>query len=233
MPRQAWRVNRACAGLAIGVVHRALHRVDAFSERRGRLVSEAVVVLDDVDTRPGERACDRGEVGRRQSLRLQRRAGQRTTARAGKLTNAGDAEAGAAKMRDERSGKLGIDERDVVVQRCVAEQHVEKLTRFEAGRFHREAQAHVEDVGGDRRDFGDLRHDFAQHARVPHRRQRRFDALLERDRLRTGVDRIGRRAHAIGGGDPAVGGGRRGHHSAILVERRVLSLKSGPCRRRR
>ena len=52
-----------------------------------------------------------------------------------------------------------------------------------------------------------------------HRRQRRFDALLERDRLRARVDRVGRRVHAVGGGDPAVGVGRRmGRHGAILED---------------
>ena len=184
MAGQARRIDATLAALAIRLVDRALHGAHPLPERRRVLVGEPVVVLDDVDARARERARDCRELQRRESLRLQRRTRERTPVHAGERADAGNAEARAAEARGHAFRNAHIDELDVVVQRRIAEQHVHELPGFESRRFDGDPDRDVENIRRGRNDPRYARDDFLEHARVVNRGERRFDALLERDRLR-------------------------------------------------
>ena len=187
---QAGRVDAAMAGLAIRLVDRALHRAHALVERRGVLIREPVVVLDDVDARARERARDRRELQRHKPLRLQRRAGKGPPVHAGERANAGDPEARSAEACGDALRDAHVDELDVVVQRRIAEQHAHELPGFESCRLDRDPDRDVERGRPCRRDAPYAGDHLFQHARIIDRGQRRLHALLERDRPRPGVDRI-------------------------------------------
>src|SRR6266567_6047367 len=80
----------------------------------------------------------------------------------------------------------------------------------------------MECVRAGRRDAADPSDNLVENPRVAHCRQRRLDALLERDRLRASVDRRGRGTDAISCLDPAIGivssgsGGGGDRHVPIL-----------------
>ena len=143
---------------------------------------------------------------------------------AGQRADAGDAEARSAEAgRDARRDPC-IQEGDVVVERRVAEQHVEELSRLEPGRLHGDPDPDLELVRRHGHDIVDARDDLGEHARVVDRRKRRLDALLERERQGAGVDVAGGRADAVGRIDPALvdRNDRAGNcdvHGGILVDR--------------
>ena len=81
-------------------------------------------------------------------------------------------------VRQAEIGKLQIG-----LQRGIAEQHVEQLPGVVADGGGAEADLDLEPPGRDLADRADLADDLAPHVIVAHRRQRRLDALLQRDRL--------------------------------------------------
>src|SRR5208283_6135072 len=87
---------------------------------------------------------ERGEPFRRGALRLQRRAGERATFYAGERAQPLDPLIRAAENVEERFGDFGVLERDVLVHRGVAEQHVEQLPGVRADRARRETDRHLE-----------------------------------------------------------------------------------------
>src|SRR5437867_11577149 len=62
MAGEAGGIDASPARLAVGVLHGSLHMAHTFRERSGRLVGEAVIVLDDVDACQSERASDGGKL---------------------------------------------------------------------------------------------------------------------------------------------------------------------------
>ena len=77
----------------------------------------------------------------------------------------------------------------VLVQRGVAEQHVEELPGIGADGFRRKRNAHFKETPllfGDRLDAAD---DFSADEIVRDRGDRHFDALLDRNRTRARLDR--------------------------------------------
>ena len=99
-------------------------------------------------------------------------------------------------------GQAEVREFDVALQRAIAEQHVEELAGVAADGGGAEPDLDLEDPRrdlADRRDFAD---DLAGDVIVAHGRERRLDALLERDRLRARLDRGGVAADTVDGDDP-------------------------------
>ena len=80
----------------------------------------------------------------RQALRLQGRACQGAAVRADALAQAGDAVARSAECRGQFGGERHIVQHHVVVQRGVAEQHVQQLAGVVADRCGGQADAHRE-----------------------------------------------------------------------------------------
>ena len=93
----------------------------------------------------------------------------------------------------------------ILMQRAVAEQHVEQLRGIVAESLLPQRDGDLEHACfffGDRLDLGD---DFRAHERVINRRNRHLDALLDRKRTRTRFDRARIAADTIEGFQP------RGH----------------------
>ena len=96
---------------------------------------------------------------------------------------------GAAEGVDQLVRKLDIVQRHVVVQRGVAEQHVDELPGIAADGRGGERDAHLEQpvfFFGDALDAAD---DLGAHEVVHDRRQRHLDALLDRDGACARLDR--------------------------------------------
>src|SRR6185437_12047858 len=175
---------------------------DARGERRIALVGEAVVILDEIDA--AERQClrQRGEAGGRQPLRLDGDAGERARRRADAGAQAGDAAAGAGEASDDLIRQAEIDKLDIGLQRGIAEQHVEQLPGVVADGGGAEADLDLEPPRPEFTDGADAADDFAAHEFIPHRRQRRLDALLQRNRLRPRLYRRGLTRYAIDRDNP-------------------------------
>ena len=109
-------------------------------------------------------------------------------------------------MRDERVRKLGIDEYDIVVQRRVAKQHVEKLAGIGADGGGGQSDAHLEQVLVERAGRLDLSDDLVEHEAVVDGRDRHLDALLDRDGARARVDRARIAADMVDGGETGMHG---------------------------
>src|SRR5262249_47022902 len=136
---------------------------------------------------------------RRQALRLERRAGQRPSGRADALTQSGKPVARAAKSAHQVVGKLDIVEDHVVVDRGIAEQHVDQLPGVVADRCGGERDAHRECPGAQVAQLAHATDDLGVHVGVVDGVERHLDALLDRDgagaigdRLRVAADMIGR-----------------------------------------
>ena len=86
------------------------------------------------------------------------------------------------------------------MQRGIAEQHVQQLSRIVADGRRRETDTNGERAVAEIVDRLDLADDLGQHRRLVDRGQRHFHALFHRDRLRAGLDRGGVAAHVIGDG---------------------------------
>jgi hypothetical protein len=113
--------------------------------------------------------------------------------------------AGAVEAGEEVVGEADVDQLHVVLQRAVAEQHVHRLADFPAGGHRREAEHHRVAV---RREFGDafhLRDDLGAHVVAGHGLERHFNALLERERARAGVDVARGAAQVVDGVEAAHG----------------------------
>ncbi len=193
---QVRHVARAPAGPA----QRGCHRLDARRERGIGLVGEPVIVLDVVDAAVRKAGRQLPELLRRQPLRLERGRGQRPRRR----RQPPPQPAGAVARPAEGIGKLARDydvaEYHIILQRAVAEQHVEQLPGIIAHGRGSERNAHLEPalLLGD--DFVHPADDALQHERVADCRERHLDALLDRDGAGTRLDRAGIAADAIDGG---------------------------------
>ena len=179
---QARRIQRGAPGFLRSAADRLLASGHALGKRRIALVGNTVVVLDDIDTGSGKHVADARELRDRQSLGLQRSAGQGTTVRSGEAAQAFDPEARPAAGFHQRLRQVGIQEFDMRVHRTVAEQHVECLRDIVAGRVDGQRDA------GDKLTLTRLidgQHptdDAFAHGLVENRIQGDFDALFERDR---------------------------------------------------
>ena len=122
---------------------------------------------------------------------------------AGELADACDAEAGSAESRCEGGRELDVEQRHIVLQRRVAEEHVEKLARLEASRFGGQSNRGIECTAVRGHDLDDTRDNLIQNARVTDCFDRQLDALLERNCLCARVDRGRRGADTIRRFDPA------------------------------
>ena len=112
---------------------------------------------------------------------------------------------GPAERVDEVGGEIGVDQLDVLVQRAVAEQHVDRLRRVVTGGERREANADAEAVGIERLDARDAAHHVLAHPGIAHDVRGHFDALLQRERGGGRLDVGGGRADVVGDVDPGHG----------------------------
>ena len=79
---------------------------------------------------------------------------------------------------------------NVVVDRGVAEQHVDELPGVASDRRRRQRNARLEQTGADLANAFNAPDDLGQYVLVVDRGQRHLDALLDGDRLRARVDRF-------------------------------------------
>ncbi len=100
-----------------------------------------MIVLDEIDAAEREAIDEIAKAGGRKPLRLDRRAGQRPLGGADAHPQALDAGGRTAEGRGEIQRQLGVLQRDVFMQRAVAEQDVEKLARLAADRLRRQRDA--------------------------------------------------------------------------------------------
>ena len=104
---------------------------------------------------------------------------------------------GAAEAFDQLGRKRDIVQRHIVVQRRVAEQHVDELPGIAADGLRGERDANLEQAGllfGDALDPAD---DLGAHELVRDRRQRHLDALLDRNGACARLDRPGVAADVV------------------------------------
>ncbi len=160
-----------------------------FRERRIGLIGQAMIVLDVVDASLCKTGGKIGERGRRQSLRLERRAGQRAMRRSRSLSQSLHAMARTAERRTQPGRQVDVPQDDIVVQRAVAEQHVQQLAGIVIHGRRRQRNRDIEQAGHDLSNRFDASDDFRQDKVVGDRRQWHFDALLDRERTGARVDR--------------------------------------------
>ncbi len=115
-----------------GVAHRARAGRRALGEGSVVLIGQPVVVLDEIGAAEREFMRERGEIFGGEALRLQGRAGQRATFDARQRTQPLHAVVRAAERLEQGRGNFGVLERDVLMHRGVAEQHVEQLSGVRA-----------------------------------------------------------------------------------------------------
>ena len=114
-----------------------------------------------------------------------------------------------------------VVQHDILVQRCVTEEHVDELPGVIRNGLRREPDAHFKQARlllGDRLDAAD---DFVPHEIVGDGRDRHFDALLDRDCARARLDRPSIAADAVN----RLHAGMRDHHLTIVgspTRRRAL-----------
>ena len=150
-----------------------------------------MVVLDVINAAAREAQGKIRELRRRQTLRLERGAGQSPRRRAHPAPQLMQPVTGATEGFDQLLRKHDIVQRHVLVQRGVAEQHVDELPGIAADGFGGERDANFEQpmfFFGDALDPAD---DLGAHEVVHDRRQRHLDALLDRDGACTRLDRSG------------------------------------------
>jgi hypothetical protein len=158
-----------------------------------------VVVLDVIDAAAREFFRQGRELLGRQALRLERGAGQGPLAGADFLAQFVQPVARTAEPFYELARNVGVVQHDIVVDRRVAEQHVDELAGILPDGLGRKRDAHLEDALFPRLDRNDPADDLRQDGFVLDRRHRHFDALLDRDGAGAVLDRGGIGADAIDG----------------------------------
>ena len=156
-----------------------------------------MVVLDHVDSALGHAPRELGETRRRETLRLERRAGHGAPFRSAAPSEPVHALPRPAEGRRQFRRELGIFEHDVVLDGTVAEQHVHELPGFETGGRGGKPDAHAERAVARILDRLDAPHDIRAHLGVVDRVERQFHALLERQRPGARLDGAGVRADAV------------------------------------
>jgi hypothetical protein len=191
------RVACRMSGLFDGGAYRRRAGRDPLLEGRKCLIGEAVIVLEIID--PAERQIMRefSQGFRRQSLRLERRGGERPGPSADPLAQSREALARPIERRDKISRKIDIDQRDVFVQRRIAEEHVHQLASVAADRRDSKRDLDLEDAAAAIDNVPRFANDVGKNLFVADRRQGRFDALLDRNGAGALLDRVGARANSV------------------------------------
>src|SRR5207237_7075220 len=120
------KVERVPAGFAIRPLDRFLATRHPLPKRRGWLVRQAVVVLDEVDPGESESVGALRELRRGYAERLERGTEQRAPGCAGELPHARDALARPAERSEQLERPFDACHDDARLQRDVAEQQVEE-----------------------------------------------------------------------------------------------------------
>jgi hypothetical protein len=105
----------------------------------------------------------------------------------------------AAEDRDQFLRKHDIAQHHVLVQRRVAEQHVDELPGVVSDGLDRERDADLEQAAIPFGNGLDAADDFRAHEIVRDRRNRHLDALLDRNGARALLDRARIAAHEVDG----------------------------------
>src|SRR6516165_9957013 len=216
--REARHVARRPAAGLRDASQRGCDRFEARRERRIGLVGEPMVVLDVIDAALRKILRELGEPCRRQALRLERRAGQSPRRRADPPPQLIEPVAGTAEDLDQVLGKRDVGEYHVLVQRRVAEQHVDELPGIAADGRHRERDADLEQAVVAFGNGLDAADDLGAHEIVLDRRDRHLDALLDRNGTRALLDRARIAAHEVDGLQTRV-------HGRLLSDHRARSAK--------
>ena len=104
----------------------------------------------------------------------------------------------AAERSQQLGRQAGVVENDVVMQRSVAEQHIDELAGVGADGRGGERDFDVEPAVAAILDPGHLADDVGEDRSLAHRRQRHFHALFDGDVARAGLDRARVAADAVG-----------------------------------
>jgi hypothetical protein len=163
---------------------------------------------------PRAKRAEVREAGRRQPLRLQRRAGEGALVRAGSFAQAGDANIRSGELRREIVRQFGVVQDHVLLQRGIAEQHVDELAGIVADGRPCEGDAHRKQTGRNLTDIVNSADDVVEDLPVVNRRRRHLDALLDRNALRPRRD--GTRV-----GPDVIGGDEAGHGREITARVRA------------
>jgi hypothetical protein len=147
-----------------------------------------MIVLDVVDAGARETRRELGKLRRRQALRLERRAGQSAHRRADPPPQCVEPVARAGEGRDQLGRERDVGERHVLVQRRIAEQHVEELPGILPDGRRGERDAHLEVPTRDFDDRLDAADDLGADEIVGDGQERHFHALLDRDGARALLD---------------------------------------------
>ena len=198
-PDQVGDVEREASGVAGGILHRAKACLDPRLERAERMVGEPVVVLDHVDPRQGEGAAQRRELRRAEPHRLERRGQERTAGYAGQRPQPRDPRPRPRQPVERGLGDVHVVERDVGLERRIAEQDIEELRRIAGRGGERLRDRHPEQILARGDDLLHAAQDVRGHPGIPRRGgSGQLDRLLEQQRLRPpghvrrgGVDEVG------------------------------------------
>src|SRR5690606_28359789 len=139
-------VHRSATRLSCGVQHSHSTGSHALSEGRERLISQVVVVLDEVDATERKRSAERRELRSGESDRLQRRAGEWSTVYAETVANAGDTEARSRILLCQRRREFKRIQAHALVKGGIAEEYIQKLWHTEPSVHERKLQRGKDNV---------------------------------------------------------------------------------------
>ena len=174
-------------------------RVDPRGERRIGLIGQAVIVLDVVDAALRKAGGEVGKCGRRKSLRFERRAGKCADTCSRSRAQSLHAMTRTPKRQAQRRRQVDIPQDNIVMQRAVAEQNVQQLTRVVIDGRHGQRYGDLECARLHLMDGLHTPDDFVADKVVRDRRQWHLHALLDRQRIGPRVDRTRVTADAIDG----------------------------------
>ena len=125
--REVGQVERTVARPCLHLIDGSLAGPDAFFERAEGMITQVMIVFDQIDPALGEGAAQRGEALYTQAHRFKSSSRQGACRHADTRSQAGQAKLRPAKQRVQRWWHIEVFEGYVGVQRCIAEEHVQKL----------------------------------------------------------------------------------------------------------
>ena len=158
-----------------------------------------MVVLDVIDAALREALGELRQLRGRQALRFERRAGQRPRGRTDAPAHLMQPVARAAESLHKLGRQLDIVQHHVIVDRGVAEQHVDQLPGIVADGRGGQRDAHLEQAMAQIADGEHAADDLGEHDIVVDRRKRHLDALLDRNGAGAALDRARIAADVIDG----------------------------------
>ena len=157
-------------------------------ERAVLLIGQTMVVLDEVEATAREAARKIAQRLRREALWLQRRARHGASFRTHPVPQLLKPVVRSAERRDHLLRQADILQRDIGMDRGIAEQHVEELPRLTPDGRCGESDPHAENAVAKIFDRLDAPDDFRQHERIVDSGNRHLNTLLDSDGRRARLD---------------------------------------------